>query len=129
MNTTITGAGKTTVISRGRSVMEAFRSRTITLNPAEVLQISAWLERTYADFVKPKLAADRQQKYHRLLLQVQNLTLGEQTFNGLVLCVAMLNADGSFSETRLLMAETNEEGQVVSVREDAVLTFDKLSIR
>lgn len=126
---TIIEAGKTTVIARGRSVMEAFRSRTVTLNHQQMLLVSTWLEKTYVDFVKPKLGVDCRQKYHRLLLQVQDLKLGEQTFNGLVFCVAMLNADGSFGETRLLLAETNEAGQVTSVREDAALTFDKLSIR
>ncbi|BDD79690.1 hypothetical protein [Burkholderia phage FLC9] len=109
--------------------MEAFRSRAIHLNPAQTLQVSSWLDKTYTDFVKPKITSNRHQKYHRLLLQVQNLKLGEQTFNGWVICVAMLNTDDSFGETRLLMAETNEEGQVVSVREEALLTFDKLSIR
>jgi hypothetical protein len=129
MNTTINEAGKTTVIARGLSVMEAFRSRTITLKSDQVVQVSTWLQKSWDDFVKPKLSVNPNQKYHRLLLQVQNLTLGEQTFNGFVICVAMLNTDGSFADTRLLFAETNEEGQVVSIREDVVLTFEKLAIR
>jgi hypothetical protein len=63
------------------------------------------------------------------LLKVQNLHVGESTFNGLLFCVVLLNADGTFGEARLLMATTDENGQVTGVSEPAGLTFDKLSIR
>lgn len=129
MNTTTTENGKTTVIAKGRSVMEAFRSRTLTLEKDKSVLICAWLVKTWEEFVKPQVAQNPCQKYHRLLLKVQNLHVGESTFNGLVFCVGMLNADGTFGDTRLLLAETDEFGQVTGVSEPADLTFDKLAIR
>jgi hypothetical protein len=129
MNTITNEAGMTIVIAKGRSVVEAFRSRTITMDKEKTFQVYAWLNKVWEEFVKPKVKENPCQKYHRLLLKVQNLHVGESTFNGLLFCVVLLNADGTFGEARLLMATTDENGQVTGVSEPAGLTFDKLSIR
>lgn len=129
MNTITNENGVTTVIAKGRSVMEAFRSRTITLDAEKALYIYAWLDKTWDEFVKPKVKHGQCQKYHRLLLKVQNLQVGESTFSGLLFCIVLINADGSFGESRLLMAETDEQGTVTRVSEPVELTFDKLAIR